>query len=407
MLRSRCASTLATPTFTSEDGSTAFGDFYARYCVVENDRPIWAHIRETAGTYPHLIVGSQQTDLAANAWQVISIAQRPSSSINSNDPFFLTQPDMGAINGLASQWGQIVTSSENGSIYKLTGADATDFAMVPLFPRSGAFGKEAMTATANDVLYGRRGSIESVRDTEASGNVEANDISRPIKDDIETYGPWRLYYNPRLERTYCFPDSQSKMYVLFNNMVRTPVSPWVPWCTDHALDFQPTEAMVCLDPVDGLEYLYMGDASGNLYKMEGTAGGGDGGNTDVPVSRTSKVFHLEPELDITGITGWITYRQGQANTCILTFEWSGDQVSNESVSIPLKDAINNANQFYGGTGYYGDQATYYGGQLPQRLTRQVFSVPGKSSRLAIRTEVSGSQDFNIHEIHLEHEVVET
>jgi hypothetical protein len=42
--------------------------------------------------------------------------------------------------------------------------------------------------------------------------------------------------------------------------------------------------MSMLDPSDGLEYVFMGDDSGNVYRLEGTGTTGDGGSSSCPIA---------------------------------------------------------------------------------------------------------------------------
>ena len=98
-------------TFTTEDGSTAFGTFRARYCIVRDERAFFANTSDAASTTPHLIVGSERSD-----YTIICVSQRPSSALSEADPFFLIQPDLRYINGLVSAFGIIATSSRDGEI---------------------------------------------------------------------------------------------------------------------------------------------------------------------------------------------------------------------------------------------------------------------------------------------------
>ena len=152
--------TFQAATFTDEEGYN-FGTFRARYCYVSNERAIFANVHSNGTNTPHLIVGSQRGN-----YTVITIVNRPSSAASLQDPFFLVQPDNQYINGIVEALGQTIISSQLGSIYKLTGSDATDFAMDLLLPRGGVAGDESLNLAINDIVYGSQGRIESVAATD-------------------------------------------------------------------------------------------------------------------------------------------------------------------------------------------------------------------------------------------------
>jgi hypothetical protein len=259
--------------FVNEDGSTTVSSFAARYLIVDNERAIFANVKDGATAYPHLIVGSARGNYAQ-----ITVANRPSSSLSAADPFFLVQPDNRYINGILGAFGIFVISSQQGSIYQMSGTDATDFAISPLYAESGVSGDEGFEYIGNDVIFGRLGRIESLQGVNQFGDVVTADPSLPIKDDIETFRDWLIVYNRRFQRVYCHPVGKSRIWVLHRPLVGTGLSPWVKWTTRHDMSFNPTCLMSVLDPADRLEYTFMGDDSGNIYKLEGS-GSGDGGTT--------------------------------------------------------------------------------------------------------------------------------
>lgn len=382
--------------FLQSDGSTAWvGDFRARYMIVQNERAIFFNIYDSTTAFPHLIVGAQRGD-----YTILSVSDRPSSSLNEADPFFMVQPDLRYINGVTEIKGNIITSSKEGSLFRIAGQSAQDFAIDPFFPRSGVDGDEALINIGNDALYARQGRIESLASTDKFGDVETDDLSLKVSDKIETYDDWTLAYNSRVQRAYCFSDGVGECWTLHKPMVGGELSPWMKWVTDHSLDFQPTAVMTALDPSDGLEYVFMGDASGNIYRMEGS-GSGDGGTTDIVTEWLSKLVTIPRDAQVFNMEGWVRYRSNAAFTLTLTFEYQGENIFDRAINLTIPGATGVA--YYGGTYYYGGDIYYT--QKTEKLARKIFPVPGRGNEFQVRASVSGTSDISINQIGLRFEAV--
>ena len=302
--------TLQNITFKTEDGSTGWiGQFRARYCVVSNERAIFANIYDNGVASPHLMVGSQRSDFT-----IVTVNQRPSSALNEADPFFLVQPDNRYINGMTNAFDTTIVSSRQGAIYKLLGSSAQDFTFNPLFPQSGADGDESLTFIGNDVVYGRQGRIESLRSSDNNFDIEQDDLSVLISDEIDAYDDWTIVYNARTQRVHCISGTTGEDWVLHKPLIGSPVSPWMKWTTNHASAFQPTAIMNAYDPSDGLEYIFFGDSSGNVYRMEGSGVLGDAGTTNISTKRVSALFEAELGARMFQLNGWIRYRAPNAIT---------------------------------------------------------------------------------------------
>lgn len=401
-------SAMSNPTFKSSP-STNFGTFYAKYMRVSDERAVFAHVRDPSTTSRQMLVGSMRSDYTR-----ISVSDRPSSSLNDEDPFFLLSPDLKPINGLVEAFGGLILSTEQGQVYNLTGGSAQDFALGDFYPGSAAVGDESTAYVGNDVVYGRRGRIESLRDTNRFGNSEADDLSSNIADVIGAYTGWTTVYNSRLNRVYLFPTGVSEVWV-FDTAMRdawrplltslgqyasgqasqNAVSPWMRWTTAHALAFQPTFVAPMLDPTDGLEYIFMGDSSGHLYRMEGT-GSGDGGTTDISVEFLSKLFSVQLNAEAFDVEGYIKYRKDVAATVMLVFEYAGEAIFNETLTIDIP-AIN-ARSYYA-NGVYYNHASFFG-TISGRFARQPIFVPGRGNEFQVRVKVAGAAEFAISEIGL-------
>lgn len=380
--------TLQNVTFTDETGSTAFGVFRAKYCIISNERAIFANVHDNGTNYGHLIVGSKGGD-----YTQVTTANVPSSALSELDPFYLIQPDYRAINGFQKAFGLVTTSSQFGELYKLSGSSAKDFSFDDFYPESGASSDESLTFIGTDILYGKMGRIESLVQTDRFGDVEENDVSIQIANKLETYKDWTLVYNSRLKRVYCF-DGEGHCWVYFKSLAQSSMSPWSRWLTTHATSMTPTAVMSMLDPVDGLEYVYFGDSSGNFYRMEGT-GTSDGGTAPIKTTRTSGSFKAQLDAEIYDVQGWFTYRSSDAVTLDLTFLYNGENVFNESLSFTLPATTDR--KVYGG-GYYYSDGNYYSESVTGRLSRESFAIPTGSNEFQLKITYTGTGDINIQEV---------
>jgi len=383
--------TFSSVTFTNEAASP-FGTFYAKYCNVSNERAVFSNTKDPSATTPHLIVGSKRSDFT-----VITITNRPSSSLSDQDPFFLLSPDLKPINGHIEAFGATLISTEKGQLFNLSGSTAKDFAFAPFYPGSAASGVESIIDVGNDVIYGRQGRLESVIDTNTFGNSQASDITRGIADVIEDYTGWTTVFNSRLRHGYAFPSGVSEVWVL-DTAIRSEgkLSPWMRWRTDHALAFKPSFVMSMLDPIDGLEYVFMGDSSGNVYRLEGTGASGDGGTANINMQFLTKLYSGRLDASTYDFEGYVKYTKGDAATLSLTFRYQGIELFDKSIDISLP-AISSAS-YYGGSAYYGGDFFY--GSIAGRLARQKFHPPGDATDFQVLISYTGSTDIAINEIGL-------
>ena len=404
--------TFQSTTFTDQSGA-AFGSFSAKYLAITLERAVFGTVKDPGGSFPHLMVGSAQS-----IYTQITTNNRPSTALSMGDPFYLPIPDLKPINSMVQAFGVHTVSTEKGKIFSLTGTSAKDFDFDEFFAGSAASGLESLAYIGNDVIYGRQGRIESVRDTQSFGNSEADDLSLEIGDQIEDYTGWTTVFNGRLNRVYMFPSGVSEVWV-FNTAFRTArqlsannlnqfvfqnqvqqeagkLSPWMRWTTNHVMGFQPTMVMSMLDPSDGLEYVFMGDSSGNIYRLEGSGSSGDGGTANIDTSWTTKVFSAPLDADVYEVEGYIKYQKNQAATVTITLLAAGKTAFDNSISVSLPAVSAN---YWGGSIYWGG-SVYWGAVFQDRLIRQRFSLPGQASDFQIKVSVSGTTDFTINEIML-------
>jgi len=286
-------------------------------------------------------------------------------------------------------------------MFHITGSNATDFAVKQLAADTAAVGDEAMTFIGNDIAYGRTGRIESLLATEAFGDVETNDLSRDVSNSMEDIKDWVATYNARFDRAYFFTPEFGQVFVLHRGFLdkqqQSPVSPWSRWKTAHAMAFQPTAVMAMKRPTDGLDVIYMGDSSGNIYQLEGS-GGQDGGSSDIKAERLSGVIRMPNVGPVYDVSGWVTYRRIFPATLTITLEWGGTVLENHAITVSL-DAAPNAPVWGGGLYWSNDQ--YWSTPFKGRFSRQIWSGAGKSEQLQVRASIDGATDFFIEEIGLD------
>ena len=383
--------TFSQTTFLTADGVTPFGSFRARYCLIENELAFYGNIHDNGADFEHLLVASKRGN-----YLIVSASERPSSALGADAPWFLPMPQLKPINGLAFAFSVLAVSQESGAFEKLTGNDATNYDLDKLHYGSGATGRESVISTSNDIIYGTSGHVESLKSTDKFGDIELDDLSFKIQPDIQSVTGWTLLYNPRLRRVYCLPDDGSEIWVLFEDFIGSQLSPWSKWVTKAAFSFQPTASMMCLDPVDKLEYIFMGDAFGNLYRLEGSGLLGDAGNTAILASRLSKLFTVPLDAKSFHMNGWLEHRKKLANTASLRFLYAGEHVHDVLKTISLSALAFNT-VYNDGVTFYGGKF-YYGPAQENRLVRKVFGIPGSSNQFQIETSVEGLNEFAFTEL---------
>lgn len=376
----------------SWDGTT-FGDlstsgvtnFTAKYCFVVNERALYGNIIENSVLLPHLLVGSQ-TETAGT----LSASVAPTGA---DDPFFIPMPDLKPMNGLLPAFGITIMSTKIGSIWKLLGSNATDFEIKGLYKGSAAAGDEALTDIGNDVVIARSGAIDLLADTDRFGEVDTDDITNPIKNDVMGVTSWKTVYDQEQQRVYCFPDGESLVHVLKKSLIdrwrSERISPWEKWTTTHSLAFQPSTVFSIKSPVTGEIATYMGDSSGRLFQM-------DQGQTTDPESNTIKAFRTSLAMlvdDIKMPEGTVNYKKNTgAYEITLTFQWQGegswDDISNIQVPALEIGAV------YSG-GFYYSGGAYYGQQFGSRFSRQEWAAAGTGDGFQIKLEVESQTGFEI------------
>ena len=185
----------------------------------------------------------------------------------------------------------------------------------------------------------------------------------------------------------------------------TDLSPWSKWTTTHALAFKPTLVFQIKNPINGLDAVYMGDSSGNIYLIDG-ADDQDGGTNDITSFRVSSLINTDlirdsrrranPKEELSDLRFSMDYvKDNAAHTVSVTFLSAGAEVfdTTKTLSIPAKVGT----IYYGGAIHYGGPY-HYGFQFNDRLYRQWFEGEEGSNYFQLKTSITGSSPFRVEEI---------
>lgn len=234
-------------------------DFFAAHCFIERERAWFADIKTvgSGGTSdtPHMVVGSAVADVTT-----LSISDRPSSAIGVGDPFFLLSPDLKQVEGMISTFSSVLIATQRGKTFILSGSTSEDFYFTPFFPGSGVENKQSMAYAGNDILLYREGKIDTLAGIEAFGDVQNDDLTRPIAPELLGKPPKdpdgfpvvafdsSLFFHTAEQTIHLcrqgdpgmwvnhksFRDQQAKDVSLLRQ--GDPVSGWVRWEDDDVLD---------------------------------------------------------------------------------------------------------------------------------------------------------------------------
>ena len=363
------------------------GSFYAKYCFVDLERALFANV--TSGTdTPHLVVGSKRGEK-----ETLSVTNRPSSALSEEDAFFLPLPNLKPINGFVGALGVIIVSTTE-QLHVLTGASAQDFMLDDYYFGSGAAGDEAICSIGNDILFGRVGVIESLIDTDRSGDVDTNDVSFLIQPDVENVTSWTLCYDQRQQKAYCIPAGGNRLFMLRKSLIGSGVSPWALWETDHPFSFQTTAVMGMKRPSDGLDAVYLGGPNGEIFQLDGT-GDQDGGTADITASRVTGMVRIPAGL-AGDFRGLISHSRQLGITANITMRYQGREPYDQTITKVLPGAP--LSPVYGTTAHYGTKH-YYGSKT--RTGLEHFEIAGNTEQFQIELSITGSDDFDIQDLEID------
>lgn len=384
--------------------------FRAKYVSYWRERAVFANVKSGSTDLPHVAVFSRRSD-TADFSGTLTTANRPSSSLVARDPFFLPTQNLAPIRGIVQAFGKLAFATERDVWYRLDGDDATNHAFLELYAGISGTGEEEVVFTNNDVLFGKMGGINSLSATQRFGDVQAGALTRWISDDVANVTEWMLIYSPRFDRVYCVPKNGGTLWVLHTGLLDQRVraalfgtdpgdiSPWSKWVTGNSFNFEPTAAMRLIHPSDGLEYVFMGDQFGRVWKLESNKKD-DNGN-EIQVNRVSKTISTEPRQQ-RDLKGWVKMRRLFGGNFDVRGLWGGKTTNDTPNQAVTTVAVDNApvwsgSAYWSGTAYWG--ATFEG----RRLARYAFTLPGGSDLLQLKvSSQSGTLAFfDIEEVGLQ------
>lgn len=390
--------------------------FYAKYSVVFLNR-VW-YFNITCGTVtPHMILASTFEDP-----QALDLTKRggptdvggASSFSTGLEPFYLLTPDLKPINGVAVFQNILVVSTTDGKLFKLTGTDSKTFNFVEFYVGSSAIGNESVVNIGNDVIYVRKGgNINLLTSTQNFGDVKSNDVSRWIPDTVVNLTGAMTIYDQSKQKVYFFVPG--KVLVLFKDIlfggstdqaVNSGLSPWSVYTTTNPNNFNTSAAKYMQHP-DSTDYsVYWGDASGNVYDINGVGTGGDAGSYPVDCKRKSRLIDVSvmnpfPYMESI-LVGKVQFRRKAADSQLsLSFEWSDEFVTSTSTVTLKGPSVGDIASLYNRASYFGGGAYWNrGDQLVNVISHQTFSPSGKGPGFYLTLQVQTTSAFQVDHIEL-------
>ena len=376
-------------------GIAGVSELFAKYSVVWQNRVWLFNIKTDASLNPHMILASEYEN-----YDNYDNAVTPTgTSLTFSDPFFLLSPDLKPINGVATFFDSIVISTVDGKLFRLTGNDATDYAISEYYSGSAAIGMESLINIGNDILYTRiGGKVERLSATDQYGDTAADDVSRKIPTEVVDLASALSVYDQRKQRV-CFFTSNKILVLDKFAMETSELSPWSKWTTQMASNLNVEAATFMKRP--GLETytIYFGGPSGQVYDYAGS-GTSDAGTTLIKTYRKTGLVKILDTMNAF-VEGRITYRRKGVVEFNMEFEWTDEYADTLSV-VPLKDTVTSPGTFFWGSGanpayWSGDYYWNEGGVL-DRVSTVGFSAVGKGPSFFLTTTVNTTNDWLINDI---------
>lgn len=375
------------------------GSLFAKYGVVHKNRVWLFNITEGSTALPHVVLGSAlENPESYNS----STRSGDSSFSTGNEAFFMVVPDLRAINGVMVFHDQLVISTDEGRLFKLTGSDSTTFAWAEFYAGSAAIGDESMVNIGNDGAYMRAGgNIESLVATDRFGDVSTDDLSRWIPGSVEDLEGAVVVYDQTNQKVFFFVTS--KILVLFKDLLASGKSPWSIYKTQHANGFNTSAAKYMRRPGTEVFTVYFGGNAGQIYDLNGE-GTGDGGGSAIIARRKTRFIDSEiAQIDFRRhvIPGRVQYRRLNEVNLDLIFEW-GEEFSESTSTINLKGPPTGDDGVYFGGVIYFSEAIYFnqGFEFAGKVATQGFSPTGKGIGFFLTAAVESTKNFLVDHIEI-------
>lgn len=392
--------------------STGLGtNLFAKYGVVHLGR-VWLFNVKTSTDTPHLMVASA----FENPNSYSTVRRSGSATVSTGlEAFYMLTPDLKPINGACLFHGDLIISTSEGRLYRLTGSDARDFAWIDFYAGSAVVSDEAMANIGNDVAYMRRGgNIELLSATQNYGDVASDDISRWIPTSVRDVSSAIVTYDQTNQKVYFFVDG--KILVFFKDIFygsallnpageRAKLSPWSVYKSQYSDTALATVAAAKYMKRPGTdEYtVYFGDDAGRIIDMEGSGDDGDIGVSDITLVRKTRSFDEQFGVNTMSkiIRGLIEYRRNTECSISIDCDFNDSYASSVS-SITLKGPPNSSGTgTWGGTSYFGGN-TYWSEAFAfaQNRSHQNFSHVGRGNGLVLTVSSENSVQYIVDGIEI-------
>lgn len=383
---------------------------YAKYSVVRNGR-VWLFNVKTGSTdTPHLMVASVfETPTSYDTTK----RAKDSSFTTGSEAFYMTTPDLRPINGVAFFNDQLIISTFEGRLYRLTGTDSRDFAWVEYYAGSQAVGNESLCNIGNDVIYMRKGgNIDTLQDTQRSGDVAADDVSTWIPNSISGLTDSITIYDQTNQKVLFFVTN--KILVLFKDLYyggalisdsgeRAKVSPWSVYKTLDPGNFNTSAAKYMRMPGTSTYTVYFGGTAGQIYDLNGTGTSGDGGAYAIQVQRKTRLLDSRDGINfMRHVTrGTVRYRRIEEVSFSINLDWA-DDYNDSTSSVTLKGVpSSDTGIYFGGSGYYGG-AFYYsmGFTFSDKISHQNWSAVGRGPGCFATFSTESTKDYQVDHVEI-------
>jgi hypothetical protein len=400
---------------TLSNATTGLGGtaLYAKYAIVKDGR-VWLGNVTAGSDTPHMILASAFEDPTN-----LSISSRAVSGTFTTglEPFYMLSPDLKPINGLVLFQNQLVMSTVEGRLFKLTGSSAKDYAWTDFYDGSAALGDESLVIVGNDVLYLRKGgNIGSLGAVQSFGDVKAVELSRWIPKKVANLASVLAVYDQTNQKAAFFCGN-GDVLVVYKDLLYAPtgenpiqtmgLSPWSVYRTNHSSNFVTAATKYMYHPGAGDNALtvYFGDASGHVFDLNGS-GDGDAGSVPISILRTSKIVDAHDFQN--GIFPWdrrtpegeIQYRRIAAPFDVtISLDWEDEYNTTDAVVALKGPPVGDTGVYWGDTIYWSDSNYYSEGfAFAAKASHQTFSNAGRGPGFTISVSASTTGQFQIDNI---------
>lgn len=395
-------------TFSTQTTGLA-ATLYAKYAIVHLNR-VWL-FNVTAGTdTPHVMVVSAfenpvSYDTTKRATQ--------STFATGLEAFYILAPNLRPINGVAkSLSGDLIISTDEGALFKLTGVDPDTFEFKDFYPLSNAVGNESIASMGNDIIYMRKhGSIDVISATQNYGDIAADDLSRWIPVSVSGLDEAIVVYDQFLQKVLFFVTD--KVLVLFKDILyggaligesgeRAKLSPWTIYKTQDSASFNTKAAAYIRIPGTSSYSVYFGASDGRIFDLNGEGVSGDGGTNSIVLVRKTRYLSEADGVNFnSGVNkGTLRYRRINAVSFSMNMDWA-DSFNESDTAVNLKgDSVTNSS-YYGGTVYYGG-LFYFGSAVVSgnKVAHINFDFVGKAPGGTLTCSTTNTLSYQVEMIEL-------